>query len=132
MIMAKKVFLRGIDEKLYAEVKARAAILGITVSEAFNRALEVWLRTPASEVVGRGGGRRLRAIADELARGREEGVLVVANDGELYEFLSNFEEAVEWLRDLHSRGLLRNSLIRPLGKRRIRYLEVGGGVDELL
>lgn len=36
------------------------------------------------------------------------------------------------LRSLYSRGELRNSLIRPLGRRGVRYLEVGGGGDELL
>jgi len=133
MAMAKKVFLRGIDEKLYAEVKARAAILGITVSEAVNRALEAWLRTPASEVVEIGGGkRRLRKAAERLAGGREEGVLVVANDGELHALFDTVEEALEWLRGLYSRGELRNSLIRPLGRKEVRYLEVGGGGDELL
>lgn len=87
MVMARKVFLRRVDERLYAEVKARAAILGITVSEAVNRALELWLRTPAPGVVEGGGGkRRLREAARRLAEGRGEGVLVVANDGELHAF----------------------------------------------
>jgi len=129
----RKVFLRGIDERLYAEVKARAAILGITVSEAVNRALELWLRTPASHAVeGRGRSRRLVEAAERLAKGREGGVLVVANDGELHAFFDDLEEAVRWLRELYLRGELRNSLIRPLGRRVIRYLEVGGGADELL
>ena len=133
IVMPKKVFLRGIDERLYAEVKARAAILGITVSEAVNRALEAWLRTPLSEVVESGSEeRRLREIAEELAKGGEGGVLAVANDGELYELFDSLEEAVEWLRGLYSEGALRNSLIKPLGKREIKYLEIGGGGDELL
>ncbi|RLE87869.1 MAG: hypothetical protein DRJ67_03600, partial [Thermoprotei archaeon] len=123
--MAKKVFLRGIDEKLYAEVKARAAILGITVSEAVNRALETWLRTPTSDVVGEVSGERLREAARRLSRGRDRGVLVVANDGELHAWFDSLEEAVEWLRELHRRGVLRNSLIKPLGGERVRYLEVG-------
>jgi len=130
--MAKKVFLRGIDEKLYAEVKARAAILGITVSEAVNRALEMWLRSPTSEVVKeRGRKERLREVADKLAKKEKRGVLVVVNDGELHEFFDTMESAIEWLRDLYSRGLLRNSLIKPLGERKVSYLEIGGGVDEL-
>ena len=43
-----------------------------------------------------------------------------------------FEIALEWLRNLYSKGVLRNSLIKPLGRREIRYLEIGGGGDELL
>ncbi len=132
MIMPKKVLLRGIDERLYAEAKARAAILGITVSEAVNRALEVWLRTPLTEVDKSGNGRRLREIAGKLAEGRERGVLTVANDGELFAFFDSLEEALEWLRKLYSEGVLKNSLIKPLGRRRVEYLEIGGGGDELL
>ena len=133
MVMAKKVFLRGIDDKLYAEVKARAAILGITVSEAVNRALEVWLRTPISEIIESSDGKRkLREVAEKLAEGKRRGVLVVANDGELYAFFNTLEEALEWLKSLYSKGVLRNSLIKPLGRREIRYLEIGGGGDELL
>uniref|UniRef100_A0A7C4BAA6 Uncharacterized protein n=1 Tax=Thermofilum pendens TaxID=2269 RepID=A0A7C4BAA6_THEPE len=130
--MPKKVLLRGIDERLYAEAKARAAILGITVSEAVNRALEVWLRTPLTEVDKSGNGRRLREIAGKLAEGRERGVLTVANDGELFAFFDSLEEALEWLRKLYSEGVLKNSLIKPLGRRRVEYLEIGGGGDELL
>ena len=117
IVMPKTVFLRGIDERLYAEVKARAAILGITVSEAVNIALEAWLKTPASQAIEGNRKRKLKETAEELAEVREEGVLVVANDGELHAFFDSLEEAVEWLRLLHSRGELRNSLIKPLGRR---------------
>lgn len=130
--MPKKVFLRGIDEKLYAEVKARAAILGITVSDAVNIALEAWLKSPAPLAISSNGKRRLRKAARELAASKEKGVLVVANDGELHAFFDSIEEAVEWLRNLHSKGELRNSLIKPVGRREVEWLEIGGGLDELL
>ena len=92
----------------------------------------MWLRSPTSEVVkNRGRKERLREVADKLAKKEKRGVLVVVNDGELHEFFDTMESAIEWLRDLYSRGLLRNSLIKPLGERKVSYLEIGGGVDEL-
>lgn len=131
--MPKRVFLRKIDERLYAETKARAAVLGITVSEAVNRALEAWLSNSTPAIPGGTSRRRkIRDVARRIAEGREKGILVLANDGNLYAFFDTLEDALEWLRDLHSRGVLKNSLIKPLGGGEVRYLEVGGGEDELL
>ena len=41
--MVKKVFLRRVDENLYREAKARASLLGVSVSEVINMALREWL-----------------------------------------------------------------------------------------
>ncbi len=73
---------------------------------------------------GSDGKRKLRETAEKLAEDKKQGVLVVANDGELYAFFNALEEALEWLRNLYSKGVLRNSLIKPLGRREIRYLEI--------
>ena len=93
MVMARKVFLRGIDEKLYAEVKARAAILGITVSEAVNRALEVWLRTPISEVIESSDGKRKLREVERLHGEEYRGKYVVVCDGRLVKVCDDEEEA---------------------------------------
>ncbi|QOJ78991.1 hypothetical protein IG193_00555 [Infirmifilum lucidum] len=124
--MGRKVFLRGIDEKVYAEAKARAAQLGITVSEAVNIALKAWLESShghcSSGPTSAGHG-----------VGDEQGVRyrVVANDGEFEETFDRLEDALAWLRKLYSEGRLRNSYIEPLGAKRARIIEVGMGYDEL-
>lgn len=123
--MAKGVFIRGVDERLYAEVKARAALLGITVSEAVNQALELWLRSPPQELPGRASG-ELREAAERMSSRQGKGYLVVANDGELHFICDTLEEAVDRLRALYGSGQLRNSLIRPLGPRKVEFVEVGG------
>ncbi|MGC8932804.1 MAG: hypothetical protein ACP5LQ_05880 [Candidatus Methanodesulfokora sp.] len=117
--MPKSVFLRGIDEDLYAQVKARAALLGITVSEAVNRALEEWLR------------RTVHQEAPSSPEGKK-GYLVVVNDGKIKRIFETLNEAVSWLQELHSKGLLFRSMIKPLREEHPRFLEVGGGFDELL
>ncbi|MEM0093372.1 MAG: hypothetical protein QXT33_06765 [Thermofilum sp.] len=125
--MAKGVFVRGVDERLYAEVKARAALLGITVSQAVNQALEMWLRAPPPLEQARGAREPLRSAASRLAAGRGKGYLVVANDGAVSFRCETLEEAVERLRGLYEAGLLKNSLIKPLEARRVEFVEVGGG-----
>lgn len=125
--VAKGVFVRGVDERLYAEVKARAALLGITVSQAVNQALEMWLRAPPPIEPAKDARESLRSAANRLAGGRDKGYLVVANDGAVSFLCETLEEAVEKLRSMYEAGLLRNSLIKPLGARRVEFVEVGGG-----
>ena len=124
--MGKKVFLRGVDEKVYAEAKARAAQLGITVSEAVNIALKAWLessRGPCSS----GPAGAAYGVGDEQGTKYR----VVANNGELEETFDRLEDALAWLRRLYSEGRLSNSYIEPVGPKRARILEVGMGYDEL-
>ena len=38
-----KVLIKDVDEKLYRMLKAKASIEGISVSEAINEAIKLWL-----------------------------------------------------------------------------------------
>ncbi|BDC17695.1 hypothetical protein [Acidianus sp. HS-5] len=38
-----KVTIKGVDERLYKMLKAKASIEGISVSEAINKAIKLWL-----------------------------------------------------------------------------------------
>lgn len=126
----KKVFLRGVDENLYARVKARASLLGITVSEAINLALKAWLSTSFPETRGFSpkdyGGAGSGGFKDK------KGVLVVVNGGEEERVFEGLDDALKWLRRLYRDGSLRSSTIRFLGLRKPpRFLEIGGGGIEV-
>ena len=127
------VFLRNIDEEVYREVKARAALLGITVSEAVNMALREWLRKP---VVGVKGERDyLRDLAERLAskyyeEGRK-GFLVVVSKREYY-LCSSIEECVVLLRRLYREKKIKRSIIREVKPKSVRFIEVGGGGIEVI
>ena len=65
------VGIKGVDPKLYRELKAQSALDGITVSEAINSALKLWLQTAA----GKHGAEEARAkLRELLERGVEIGV----------------------------------------------------------
>ena len=59
------VGIKGLDPKLYRELKARSALNGITISEAMNQALKLWLRTTAGKPETEDARRRLREILDK-------------------------------------------------------------------
>ena len=59
----KSIFLRGIDEDVYREVKLRAVLLGVSVSEIVNAALREWLKKP---VIVKEKKDPSREIADSL------------------------------------------------------------------
>ena len=65
LISMKNIFVRGIDESVYREVKARAALLGLTLSDVVNMALKEWLKRP---VIIEDSGRDVRRIMDELIK----------------------------------------------------------------
>ena len=127
--MGKKVFLRNIDEKLYAALKAKASLLGITASQAVNEAIRLWLQSPeASPQPAETLQEKARKLAQQH-RGKQ-GYLVAVNDATQHYFAATLEEAVQILRKLHEQGKLKNSIIVPL-KPQKKIIETGGGLIEI-
>lgn len=127
--MGKKVFLRNIDEKLYAALKAKASLLGITASQAVNEAIRLWLQSPEASLQP---AETLQEKARKLAqqhRGKQ-GYLVAVNDAAQHYLAATLEEAVQILRKLHEQGKLKNSIIVPL-KPQKKIIETGGGLIEI-
>lgn len=127
--MGKKVFLRNIDEKLYAALKAKASLLGITASQAVNEAIRLWLQSPeASPQPAETLQEKARKLAQQH-RGKQ-GYLVAVNDAAQHYLAATLEEAVQILRKLHEQGKLKNSIIVPL-KPQKKIIETGGGLIEI-
>ena len=63
-LAGKVVGIKGIDPKLYRELKAQSALNGITVSEAINRALKLWLQTAAGKHEAEEASRKLRELLE--------------------------------------------------------------------
>ena len=47
--MAEKVFIRNVSEELWRNLKASAAVRGMTISRAISEAIEQWLITSATD-----------------------------------------------------------------------------------
>ena len=79
-----------IDEQLYEELKAKAAILGISVSEAIQQAISLWL-----DVTGRDYNYVVLKTNPEALKAYNEGKYVLACDGEYIGAFDSEKEAVE-------------------------------------
>lgn len=127
--MGKKVFLRNIDEKLYAALKAKASLLGITASQAVNEAIKLWLQSPgASSQPAETLQEKARKLAQQYCD--KQGYLVAVNDAAQHYLAASLQEAVQILRKLHEQGNLKNSIIVPL-KPQKKIIETGGGLLEI-
>ncbi len=129
IMMGKKVFLRNIDEKLYAALKAKASLLGITASQAINEAIRLWLQSPeANPQPIEEYEEKARKLANQHRD--KQGYLVAINDAKQHYLAATLEEAVQTLRQLHEQGKLKNSIIVPL-KPQKKIIETGGGLLEI-
>lgn len=52
-IVMKSAFIRSLDEELYRRFKSIAVLRGITVSEAFNEAMRLWIEVHESSLKSR-------------------------------------------------------------------------------
>jgi len=128
----KNVFLRGIDEETYREVKVKASLLGITLSEAVNIALKEWLKKP---IIVEDKKSDVKEIADRLVekylKKGVKGYIVIFNNGENHAICSSIDEAINIIRKRYTEKKISSVLIREIKPRSIRFLEIGGGLLEI-
>lgn len=128
----KNVFLRGIDEETYREVKVKASLLGITLSEAVNIALKEWLKKP---IIVEDKKSNVKEIADRLVekylKKGVKGYIVIFNNSEKHAICSSIDEAINIIRKRYTEKKISSALIREIKPRSIRFLEIGGGLLEI-
>ncbi len=128
----KSIFIRGIDEDVYREVKLRAVLLGVSVSEIVNAALREWLKKP---VIVKEKKDPSREIADSLVekylKEGKRGYIIVIDDGARSLLCSSIEEAIEKLRNFYEKEKFSKALIRKIEPRKVEFLEVGGSLLEI-
>ena len=132
LISMRNIFVRGIDDNVYREVKARAALLGVTLSEVVNMALKEWLKKP---VIIKDSNRDVRRIVDRLvdeylAKG-VKGYIVVFNRGERHVVCRSLDEAIDSVRKAYVEEKIYSAVIREIKPRPVKFLEIGGGMLEI-
>jgi len=106
--------LKRVSEEKARLFKAEAARRGLTPSQAFEEAVELWLRHARGDAVTDvdADDEVWRRLRDELRR-RARGKYVVLAEGRLVGVYSSLEEAAAKLRELRARGVRRAVLVRP-------------------
>lgn len=112
----KPTLIRALDPKLYRRFKAGAVLRGITLSQAFNEAMELWLsKYMGSDVEGweSSSSDYLDRVRDELDV-KYSGKYVLIWGGEVIGTADSLKEAYKILRE---RGL-RKCIIYRAGEKR--------------
>lgn len=92
-ILMKPAFIRSLDEELYRKFKSIAVLKGITLSEAFNEAMRLWIEMHESSLKGREDFDNeyfisVRNMLDEKYKGK----YVVIYDGEILGVARNLRD----------------------------------------
>lgn len=100
--MTAKVLIKNMDEQLYRMLKAKAALMGISVSEAIQQAISLWLNLTEgiydyNYIVLKTNPEALKAY--------KEGKYVLACDGEFIGAFDSEKEAIE-MGKVHKKCML--------------------------
>jgi hypothetical protein len=96
--MTTKVLIKNMDEQLYRLLKTRAAILGISVCEAIQQAISIWLDVTDSL------SDRNRVVLNtypEAIKAYNDGKYILACDGE---YIGSFDTEEEAIREAKKYG----------------------------
>jgi hypothetical protein len=118
--MAKEgIYVKGVSEELYREVKAQSAKLGKTISEVVTFALQDWLRRKAPEEDKEFLQNNLayEAIEDEVATGYS-GKYIAIERGKIVGAADTLEGLRAFMSDVDHRIILRVAGAPP----RMKYL----------
>jgi len=100
----KPTLIRALDPELYRKFKAAAVLRGITLSQAFNEAMELWLKRNQEKELMSGEeftGEFFMKVREELDR-KYRGKYILLKGGEVLAVVDNLNEAYKVLKD---RGL---------------------------
>jgi len=130
--MGKTVAIKNVDEELYRMFKAAAALRGITLGEALNEAIRLWLEM--SSLLN-----KYLKIEEEAARNREayerlekrllrkyRGKYVAVADGNLIGVYNTREEAVEAVKKLS----VNHAIVTKIEEKEAKPVEFGMSLFE--
>ncbi len=97
----KPTLIRALDPDLYRRFKAAAVLKGITLSQAFNEAMELWLKRSVESGFKSSGeftGEFFMKVKDELDK-KYRGRYVLLKEDKVVAVVDSLKEAYEVLKD---------------------------------
>jgi len=132
----KIVAIKNVDEKLYRKFKALAALKGLSLGEAFNQALSLWINMServkvieylAVEEEAEVNRRVYRELEDSLLKNYKDKYIAIAKG----KFLGVFESRDEAL-DAVKRLKPRHAIITKVEPKKPRVIELGMSLFEVV
>ncbi len=135
--MGKKVIaIKNVDEKLYRRFKALATLKGLSLGEAFNQALSLWINIServevaeclAVEEEARANRQVYEELIDELLEKHRNKYVAIAKGRFLGVFESR-EEAFNVVKKLKPR----HAIVTRVEPKKLRVIELGMSLFEVL
>jgi len=111
------IYVKGVNEELYREIKAQSARLGKTVSEVVTTAMQDWLRRKGSEEEREFLENNLAYEAmEEDILARHQGKWVAIEKGRIVVVADSIDQLKKSLGDVDHRIVLKVGAVRPTKK----------------
>jgi len=124
----KSALIRAVDPELFRKFKAIAVLRGITLSQAFNEAVELWIDNYEKSLSIKGefdkNNEFFNRVKKELDR-KYRGKYVLIANGDIVAVVNNVKEAYEVLK----KKKLRRCLIHKVGVERERGEWLWGSIE---
>jgi len=134
--VGRVVAVKNVDEELYRKFKAMVALKGLTIGEALNQALSLWIRASENidvveylETVKEAEANRriYRELEDYLIR-NHAGKYVAVACGKLLGIFDSREEALRAVRKVKSR----HAIVTRVEPKKTRVIELGMSLFEVV
>jgi len=111
------IYVKGVSEELYREIKAQSAKLGKTVSEVVTAAMQDWLRrkSPEEEREFLQNNLAYEALEEEILT-RHKGKWIAIEKGRIVDAADNMDLLKKSLGDVDHRIVLKVGEVRPMKK----------------
>lgn len=135
--MGKKIVaIKNVDERLYRKFKALAALKGLSLGEAFNQALSLWISMSekakvveylAVEEEAEANRRIYRELEDDLLKKHKDKYVAIAK-GKFLGVFESREEALDAVRRLKPR----HAIVTKIEPKKLRIIELGMSLFEVV
>jgi len=130
--MGKNITVKNVDEEVYKRFKAVAALKGVTLGEALNEAMKLWIKVSLSsdkylqiEVEAEKNREVFRKMEKDLLS-KFSGKFVAIAGGKLIGLFDNREEAIRAISNLN----VKHAIVTKIEKKKPRVIEFGMSVLE--
>jgi len=134
--VGKVVAFKNVDEELYRKFKAMVALKGLTLGEALNQALSLWIKASENidvveylEIIKEAEANRrvYRELEDYLIRNHMNKYVAIAR-GKLLGIFDSREEALKAIKEVKPR----HAIVTRVEPKKIRIIELGMSLFEVV
>lgn len=129
--MKKGFYIKGIDEKLYRELKAEAARRGVPLYSLLNDAIRFYLNMRNSLAIETEENANNRVYMSLVFSNRFKGKWVAICMGKVLGFADSWDKAVEIMRKYVKKNRVNHGIVAKIGEKIEEEVEILGSTFEM-